>query len=184
VPTIDLRANNTEGALTITGNASASTTLTLSWTSANAAACTASGDWSGSRATSGSETVTLPPNSSAFSRSYTLTCTGPGGTNTDTVSLSVQAPGGGNNDPLTITNVRVTDIARTSVIVRWTTNRSATSRVIYDTVSHSSISGQPGPNYGYSASTGTDTNKVIEHAVTVSGLNPGTQYYFRVISED
>lgn len=182
-PTIDLRANNTAGALTLTGSTTASTAITLSWTTQDATACTASGDWSGSRATSGSEMVTLPLLTSNISRTYTLTCTGPGGTSGDTVSVALNLPGTP-GDPLVITNVRVTDITRTSVIVRWTTNRAATSRVIYDTVSHPSISGQPGPNYGYSSSTGTDTNKVIEHAVTVSNLSSGTQYYFRVISED
>lgn len=50
---------------------------TLSWTSTRATSCTASGAWSGSQAVSGTATVT--PNA-VGTNTYTLTCTGPGGT--------------------------------------------------------------------------------------------------------
>ena len=89
----------------------------------------------------------------------------------------------GTSNPLTISNVRVTDVTKNSAVVRWTTNKPATSRVIYDTVSHATLGSAP--NYGYANTTGTtdvDT-KVTEHAVTVSGLSSQTTYYFRVISE-
>ncbi|MFH1170758.1 MAG: PKD domain-containing protein [Candidatus Vogelbacteria bacterium] len=88
-------------------------------------------------------------------------------------------------DPLTITNIRVTDITYNSAIIHWTTNRTADSRVIYDTVSHASITGQSAPNFGYASSTATtdaDT-KVTEHAVSVTDLLPSTAYYFRVLSQ-
>lgn len=89
-------------------------------------------------------------------------------------------------DPLTISNIRVTDITQTSAVVRWTTNRPANSRVIYDTVSHPDISGQSGPNFGYAHSTATTNTdpKVTEHVVTISGLSANTQYFFRVISQE
>lgn len=92
----------------------------------------------------------------------------------------------GEADPLTISNISITDITKTSAVIHWTTNRVATSRVIYDTVSHPDISGETGPNYGYANSTGTsDTDpKVTEHSVSVTGLTADTQYYFRVISEE
>ncbi len=52
------------------------TSTTLSWSSTNADSCTASGDWSGTKTTSGSEnTGNLTAN-----KTYTLVCTGPGGT--------------------------------------------------------------------------------------------------------
>jgi hypothetical protein len=57
---------------------------TLSWTSHNATACTASGNWSGTEAISGTEVV--HPNADA---SYTLTCTGPGGSIAQTVTVTV-----------------------------------------------------------------------------------------------
>ncbi|MBI2100851.1 MAG: PKD domain-containing protein [Candidatus Vogelbacteria bacterium] len=87
--------------------------------------------------------------------------------------------------PLTIANIRVTDLTHNSVIIRWTTNRPATSRVIYDPVSHASIAGQPAPNFGYAYSTATTDveTEVTEHVVTVSGLAASTTYYFRVISQ-
>ena len=50
--------------------------VTLTWSSANATGCTASGDWSGTKSTSGSEIVTITkPGVNSFS----LTCTGEGG---------------------------------------------------------------------------------------------------------
>lgn len=88
-------------------------------------------------------------------------------------------------DPLTISNIRVTDVTYQSAIVRWTTNLTASSRVIYDTVSHPSITGQSAPNFGYASSTATTDAgvKVTEHAVSMTGLLPSTTYYFRVLSQ-
>lgn len=102
---------------------------------------------------------------------------------TDTITVNIVD---GDADPLTISNISVTDITKTSAVIHWTTNRAATSRVIYDTVSHPDISGASAPNYGYANSTGTsDTDpKVTEHSVSVTGLTADTQYYFRVISEE
>lgn len=102
------------------------------------------------------------------------------------VSINVIIDEPGTVDPLTITNIRVTDVTQNSAIIRWTTNRVADSRVIYDTVSHANISGQSAPNYGYANSTATSdtTTKVTEHAVTVTGLSANTQYFFRVISQE
>lgn len=101
-----------------------------------------------------------------------------------TITLNIVA--GTSTDALAISNIRVTDITQTSAVIRWTTNRAADSRVIYDTVSHPDISGATGPNFGYNVSTPTtDTSpKVTEHAVTVSGLTANTQYFFRVISQE
>ncbi|MFH1413181.1 MAG: DUF11 domain-containing protein, partial [bacterium] len=57
-----------------------------------------------------------------------------------------------------------------------------TSRVIYDTVSHSDITGESAPNYGYAWSTEKDETKVTGHSVTITGLDPFTMYYFRPLS--
>ncbi|MGI0133834.1 MAG: FN3 associated domain-containing protein, partial [Candidatus Micrarchaeaceae archaeon] len=70
-----------------------------------------------------------------------------------------------------------------SVTFVWNTNEPATSRVIYDTVSHPTLG--PAPNYGYAFTTpeyNQAPNKVESHSVTVTGLTPGTTYYFRVVS--
>jgi PKD repeat protein len=133
---------------------------------------------------------------SAFGESYSKTYTATG---TKTVRLTVNDHNAVEADTtitinvvdadtsaLTITNIRVTDVTQTSAIIRWTTNRAANSRVIYDTVSHTDISGQTAPNFGYANSTGTSDSdpKVLEHAVTISGLSANTQYFFRVISQE
>jgi hypothetical protein len=61
---------------------------TLSWDSGNTSGCSASGDWSGSLATAGSQsTGTLTADST-----FNLICTGAGGSAIDSVSITVAAP--------------------------------------------------------------------------------------------
>jgi hypothetical protein len=57
----------------------------LSWGSANATSCTASGGWSGAKATSGSNST----GALAATTSYTLTCTGAGGSNSAMATVTV-----------------------------------------------------------------------------------------------
>jgi len=116
---------------------------------------------------------------------YTITATvRDANNNTGSASVTITI-GTGNTNNIVISNVRVTNVTQTSATIQWDTNIAATSRVIYDTTSHANISGQTAPNYGYAQSTGeTDvTTKVTAHSVTLTGLNPGTRYYFRVISQ-
>jgi len=61
---------------------------TLSWNSANVNDCVASGDWSGSKATSGSQTVSALTSTSSFN----LTCSGAGGSANKSVNVTVAAP--------------------------------------------------------------------------------------------
>lgn len=79
-PTLSLSANPTSVAY--------NSTSTLNWSTSNATSCSASGGWSGGKGTSGAESVG-PITSDT---SYTLTCSGTGGSVTRTVALSVQAP--------------------------------------------------------------------------------------------
>jgi hypothetical protein len=62
---------------------------TLTWSTTNATSCTASGAWSGSEGTSGTQSVTP---TAAGSLGYVLTCTGTGGSGNGTASLVVAAP--------------------------------------------------------------------------------------------
>ena len=76
----DSPSRPTAGAPTVTIAASPASissggTTTLNWTSTNASSCTASGGWSGTKATSGSQQITALTQSATF----TLTCTGSGG---------------------------------------------------------------------------------------------------------
>jgi len=57
---------------------------TLTWTTANATTCNASGAWSGSKATSGSEAITI---NTTGDNQFTLSCSGPGGTGSDSVTV-------------------------------------------------------------------------------------------------
>ncbi|MFA5386536.1 MAG: immunoglobulin-like domain-containing protein [Candidatus Paceibacterota bacterium] len=70
-----------------------------------------------------------------------------------------------------------------SIVINWTTDHPATSRVVYDTISHPELNYQD-LNYGYAFSTvEADVSPMVtNHSVTISGLNPATNYYFRSVS--
>lgn len=89
-PTVDIKADGSNGP--ITKNQGGSTTL--SWTSTNATSCSASGGWSGSKSTSGSQTLS----NLTASKVYTLACSGAGGSTLDSVTINVTIPG--TNPPL------------------------------------------------------------------------------------
>lgn len=57
---------------------------TLAWNASNADSCTASGGWTGAKSLTGSETV----GPLASSTSFTLTCTGPGGSTAQSVTVA------------------------------------------------------------------------------------------------
>jgi len=61
---------------------------TLNWSSNNVTSCTASGDWSGSKATSGSQIISALTTNSNFG----LTCSGAGGSANDSVSIILAVP--------------------------------------------------------------------------------------------
>lgn len=84
-PTVDLRANSSNGPISIAYNTSA----TLSWTTNSASSCTASNGWSGSKGTSGSQST----GNLTSTRTYTLTCNGASGTDpsSDSVTVNVGA---------------------------------------------------------------------------------------------
>jgi hypothetical protein len=87
--TVDLKANNSDGPVTVAYKDRNS--FNLSWTSQNADSCTASGDWSGSKSTSGSETIQL---SQVKTYTFTLTCKNntSGNSSSDSVQVTLQAP--------------------------------------------------------------------------------------------
>ncbi|MEK7460653.1 MAG: hypothetical protein AAB647_00365 [Patescibacteria group bacterium] len=72
-PTVDLKANNLDGPITVDYNS----TVNLTWTTANATNCSASNGWSGAKTASGGQENQGPLSAS---QTYSLTCTGPGGT--------------------------------------------------------------------------------------------------------
>ena len=112
-PTVDLRVDDNivdEGDST-----------TLRWTSNYANSCYASGDWSGSKSTNSSQST-----GSLFStRSYHITCTGPGGQASDSVTVTVRDNNDDdddNNDSNVTVTIRADDTLideGDSTILRW-----------------------------------------------------------------
>lgn len=68
------------------------------------------------------------------------------------------------------------------ITVNWTTDRSTSGRVVYDTTSHSIDLNHP--NYGYANTSGVVDNspKTTSHTVTLSELLNGITYYWRTVS--
>jgi sugar lactone lactonase YvrE len=112
---------------------------TLSWASADAASCTASGDWSGSKALTGNESVTP---SAAGTTTYTLTCTQSvsGATKSasvtittvlpaPTVSLSASASHIKPGDPVTLTWSSTTATSCTSTGAGWSGSQNPAGSV-------------------------------------------------------
>lgn len=91
--------------------------FTLTWAGTNITSCTASGAWSGARATNGSETLTP----AAGNQSYTLTCTGSGGSVSRTVNVSVAPP------PLVTLTASATSVkVGTPFTLTWTSSNAST----------------------------------------------------------
>jgi len=86
-PTVDLKANGSDAPSNNPLILCYRDYLTLSWTSSNANSCIASGDWSGTKATGGSESVQL---NSVRTFIFTITCQGAQGTNPATDSVYVR----------------------------------------------------------------------------------------------
>ena len=77
LPTLTLSANP--------GSVAQNGSTTLNWNTTNATSCAASGDWDGSKGTSGSETIS----SLVINSQFSLTCVGSGGSINDTVNVAV-----------------------------------------------------------------------------------------------
>lgn len=80
---VDLKANSSDGPITV----SYKSNVNLSWVSENASSCEASGDWSGTRAVSGSQTVQM---NEVKTYTFTLTCQDSAGSKTETDSVTVE----------------------------------------------------------------------------------------------
>jgi|GEM_PF-5300297 len=80
-----------------------------------------------------------------------------------------------------VSSEQSTNVTSNSITITWTTAAPGTSRVVYDTVSHPTLTATS-TNYGYANSTSEDLASTTAHSVTVSGLSAGTTYYFRSIT--
>ena len=88
--------------------------------------------------------------------------------------------GGGGAPTLAIFNETNGDVTTVTAVLTWFTTLPATTRVVYDTETPFMFG--TSPNYGYSNSTNEDSSKITFHTVTITGLTPGTTYYWRAIS--
>ena len=73
--------------------------------------------------------------------------------------------------PPSISNISVDVVTKTSAVINWTTNESATSVLDY------------GLTVGYGSSK-SDASLLVNHTVSVTGLASGTLYHYRVKSAD
>lgn len=71
-----------------------------------------------------------------------------------------------------ITDISVVFISTTEATITWVTDEASTSQVEF------------GLTTGYGSITTPDTDLVTSHSVTLTGLEPGTLYHFRVKSKD
>lgn len=125
----------------------------------------------------GADSDESDPNSENSSDSAALTVNQP------TVVITGGGGGGGGGVPsLYIHTEQVASSTDTSAVITWFTNLPATSRVVYDIVSHA-IAGAL-PNFDYAQTTAEDPTFSTFHSMAVSGLTPGTPYYFRPVSSD
>lgn len=90
-------------------------TTTLTWSATNATSCTASAAWTGSRPTSGTEQTAAIDTATT----YTLACTGDGGTTAKTLTVTPSVPtnsasGGGSMDAALLML-----LATTLAVARW-----------------------------------------------------------------
>ena len=74
--------------------------------------------------------------------------------------------------PPVISNVTASDVTKDSVVISWTTDEPATSQVEY------------GETTEYGLVSEESITLTTEHSVTITGLDSGTGYHFRVKSTD
>lgn len=89
--------------------------------------------------------------------------------------------GGGTTITLEIFNEKISLNSNGAAVVTWDTNLQATSQVVYDSTSHSSLL-TPSKS-DYALATAKSTALVTTHTITVYSLSAGVTYYFRPYSE-
>ena len=82
IPTINISSSAANPGGQQFGPIADGTSHTLSWTSTNVSSCSASGDWTGAKSVSGTESIT---EIYSASKTYTLTCTGAFGSTSESV---------------------------------------------------------------------------------------------------
>ncbi len=160
----DIKANGSDGPISIP----AGTSATLSWTSNGATSCTVNPGGLTGTSNSGVSTGNLQNNTT-----YTLTCTGAAGTATDTVTVNVTTVA---CTPVSASTIAATNVTQTSATITalvTTGNQSATARLEYGTTS----------SFGTTLASQTIPANTSQYlTANLTGLQPNTTYYFRVVA--
>ncbi len=165
VPTVDILCNSANSC-SIQNGASA----TLSWSTSNASACTASGAWLGAKPTSGSESTGALTSTNI----YTLTCDGVA----DSVTVTVAA-----NSAPTVSGVRLAEPDYCALgpggIVSWTFNDSGDTQSAYQV--------QIDDNAGFTSvnhDSGQISSSATSYGIPQGQLTFNRTYYARVRAYD
>ena len=150
--------------------------ITLTWASTNATTCTASGAWSGSKAASGSEAVTV---TSAGATSYSLSCRGEGDANSAAVSVDVLPK-------LVLSPAGVTalvtdeDVAVNALIEGYTSNREPLTPVTFEVSEAPDLGSLSVSDVGLTYEPVKDANGVDTFVVKVLAEDAEAQLPFEV----
>lgn len=101
--------------------------------------------------------------SNSFDGNNSVSCSG---------SLSTEISGSApDTTPPTISDISVSDLRATSVLISWSTNEPATSQIDYD------------ENEEYH---NTASNQVLKtsHSLRLNNLSPSTSYHYKIVSKD
>ena len=117
LPTVNLMANGSSSDITINSGQSAN----LSWVTTNSTSCTASGGWSGTKSTSGSEST----GALTSSKTYTLACqNGNGDSANDSIRINVRIPVPTVTLKANNTDTRITINSGESATLSWTSTNT------------------------------------------------------------
>lgn len=149
----------------------ASDTATLSWSSTEATSCTASGGWSGEKATSGLQTVTPEETTT-----YTLTCTGDGGDESKSTTVAVTEPPANLPPAILLTPKNgATDVTTTPTFT-WTAVEGSSSYRIMIATDPASLPPDPAADSCVDCINATS----VEASYTGAHLTAGETYFWQV----
>ena len=80
--------------------------------------------------------------------------------------------------PPVVSNVSVSSVTESTAVVKWVTDEPATSQVEYGAID------AKGRNHAIVETTPLNDEFNISHSVTLTGMEPDTGYYFKVMSKD
>ena len=147
--------------------------ITLTWSTSNANSCSASGDWSGTKGTNGSETLTLD---NVKTYSFTLTCSGATGTSNAVSSVSVDVQEAPSPVINSFTSSSSTINLNESITLEWTSSNTNSCSAGGDWSGSKNVNG--------SESIQLDTVKTYTFNLTCSNSSTSTNASLSVVVED